>query len=820
MKNIIIFMTTLFSLVCFQSFGQISSPSTDKAKNNFTIRMNNHIAKCLDDPEKMAKATTLFGHTCDKNHTVTPEEIKARAAEAEKHAFIQSNMDEYMKVYFPQTLQRLFVDTFICDNGGFEDDFLFYKGFVAQFTHGSNTCTPNVAGWTPVTLPTPNRIEIVNSGTDPLVGLQQTLFGNKALRLNSKNSHSFPCVPQRGVDRIQKRFKVTEENRIFTVWFALALENPSGHDDRQPFFNMRCDKAPADELCFDADILINETKYPDPACNYDSIVTLDWACHRFRMPTSEIGNIATLEIIVGDCGQGGHFGYAYIDGICEPCNENSSFGSVDMDPNIQYYSCDGLTATICGSYNLPSFCSGCQISNLSVPGYNIQNIEIDHVNQTYCFDFPVSNFINEDCIDIFTELIFSYNGSSLPPQPSNPIEICPSDFNSYNYTATVGQCYDNGTDDIISDDYYFVTVDISDPKSNGWILRRQLTDPYPNESGIYTHATGSGSTTVVLGPFLIQEGCWRLLISLPGCEFDDLICPPDFCSGCEELRSIKIGNVQCSPARLGMPSTWSFDLQFTNSMVGSYEVTGGGNSYSGNYNTVNTISGLPLGNSCINFEIVDDNNDQCKATFTVCPPKPCQPFPNECDLELVVQDVECLDKDGSYIVTLDIWNTGSDHLCYSTDPPSSLVLNSVPANGQLGPFIGDVTLVIYSCNGADCSNCVADNCYKIIKVFKPDCKSGHFDPASPAKISDTKEIIEKAGIQVIPNPINQQEVRILSSLDKSSIEIYNSTAILVHKTHFIGSEYRWNMSHLSAGSYFVKYHDGNGNIQTIKFLKL
>ncbi|MBK8628367.1 MAG: hypothetical protein IPN86_23280 [Saprospiraceae bacterium] len=272
---------------------------------------------------------------------------------------------------------------------------------------------------------------------------------------------------------------------------------------------MSCNKAPADELCFDSNILINETKYKDPTCDYDSIVTLDWACHRFRIPPTEVGNIATLEIIVGDCGLSGHFGYAYIDGICEPCSENSSFGSVGLDTTtIQYYSCDGQKARICGSYNLPSFCSGCEVSNISVPGYNIQNITIDHVNHTYCFDFTVSNFTNDDCVDIFAELIFSYNGSSLPPQPSNPVDICKSDFRSYSYTATVGQCYSNATAENISDDYYFVTVTISDPNSNGWILKRQLLDPYPNESGLYTHATGAGNATVVLGPFLIQEGCW------------------------------------------------------------------------------------------------------------------------------------------------------------------------------------------------------------------------------------------------------------------------------------------------------------------------
>lgn len=818
-------MKKLFSIFVFCCFLVNSNYSQTTDQHNFNVRMNNHLTRFFSNDANMAKAKELYGHTCDIHHIVTEEEIKATAAEAEKHAFIQANMDEYMKLYFPQNANRsVTADTFICDNGGFENDFLFYKGYVSTFTTGSNTCTPNVPGWTPVTLPTTNRIEIVNSGLDPLVGIQKTFLGSKSLRLNNKTGHETPCYYSRGVERVQKRFKVTEDNRNFTIWFALVLENPSSHNNRQPFLSIRCDKAASDNLCFDADILDNEAIYSDPTCRYESIVKLDWACHRFRIPESEIGTIATLEMTVGDCGQGGHFGYAYFDGICEPCNENNSFGTVGIDTStIQYYSCDGQTARICGSYNLPTFCSNCQVSNISVPGYTIQNISIDHVNRTYCFDFPISNFTSEDCLDIFTELTYSYNGSSLPPLPSDTIEICKSQFNSYKYTASIGQCYDNATTDIISDDYYFVTVTISDPNSNGWILKRQLLDPYPNESGLYTHATGEGNATVILGPFLIQEGCWRLLLSLPGCDFDEIICPPNFCSGCKELENIKIGNIQCYPATTNPtnPSKWSFEVFVSGPVGGEYTISGNGTSYTGNYNTVLPILGLPLRNSCFDFVIEDKTDQACRAKFTVCPPKPCQPFPNDCDLELVVQDVECVDKDGSYIVTLDIWNVGSDHLCYTTSSGSSSILSSVPSNGQLGPFSSDdVTIKIYSCSGSDCSNCVTDNCYKVIKVFEPDCNSGHFDSSSPPRISNTKDDDVPSDLTVIPNPINQQEIRIVSSLARSSIEIYNITGMSVHKTEFTGSEHRWNMSHLPSGNYFVKYQDDDGNIRTIKFVKL
>ncbi|MBK8628366.1 MAG: T9SS type A sorting domain-containing protein [Saprospiraceae bacterium] len=317
-----------------------------------------------------------------------------------------------------------------------------------------------------------------------------------------------------------------------------------------------------------------------------------------------------------------------------------------------------------------------------------------------------------------------------------------------------------------------------------------------------------------------------LLLSLPGCDFDEIICPPNFCSGCKELENIKIGNVQCYPATAGPPpnsSSWSFNVFVSGSLTGGYSIIDPISSItiaSGIYNIPTPIPFSPLRNSCINLIIRDNAVQTCESVFTICPPKPCQPFPNDCNLELIVQDVECVDKDGSYIVTLDIWNVGSDHLCYSTTSGPSPTLNSVPSNGQLGPFSSDVTLRIYSCSGSDCSNCISENCYKVIRVFEPDCDSGHFDSSSPPRISNITDDIVSGDLKVIPNPINQQEVRIVSSLTRSSIEIYNTTATLVHKTEFAGSEYRWNMSHLPSGNYFVKYQDLDGNIRTIKFVKL
>lgn len=100
------------------------------------------------------------------------------------------------------------VDTFICDNGGFEQDFLYYQGRAATNTSGSKTCTPlnsgNPSVYYNVSLPYYRRFEIVSGGTDPLIGIPRTKFGSKSLMLNNRYGNLDQCDGDKDVNRIQK----------------------------------------------------------------------------------------------------------------------------------------------------------------------------------------------------------------------------------------------------------------------------------------------------------------------------------------------------------------------------------------------------------------------------------------------------------------------------------------------------------------------------------------------------------------------------------------------------------------------------------------
>lgn len=778
----------------------ITSQSQAQSKADFERRMTLQIEKKLADATTMKQATELYSHSCEKDHITTADEIKARAAEAEKHRFIQENMAEYMELYFPLQASPL-TDPTICDNGGFEDDFLYYNGYVSQYTSGSITCTPVLSyNWIPVTLPVSNRFEIMTAGVDPLIGIQKVKFGNKSLRINNKYGHNNLCVPQGGIDRMTKTFVVTEENRNFTVWYAVALENPSyNHQNQQPFLNIKCDKAPADELCFDADFLMCEQDYSDPNCTFVDIDVLDWACHKFHIPASEVGNIATVEMVVGDCGQTEHFGYAYIDGFCEPCT-GSSLGTIDLYQSdytpltgigINYYSCDGMSAQICGTFTLPTLCGNWSVDKIQIPGYTINNLSIDNNTHTFCFDFPISNFGTQNCIDIQAEITFISGGVSPPSQYSDFISVCKDKYGYYDYSVVVGGCHDNGTTDVLSDDYYYVEVEIDDPGNIGWTLQRQLEDPYPGESGLYTIGSGSGTSTLLLGPYLIQEGCWDLLINFPNCNFSEKICPPDFCSGCNAFAGLEISNVQCIP---GPPDTWSYDIYVPG--TGLYTLNGSIKSKGTTY----TISAGNIGESCVEFELkMTINNIDCKHNIIVCPPVPCSV--SNCNIEVYPGKVYSCDSD--FTMGLHINNPNNLSLWYKIAGSSSG--SPLPSSGVVGPFTGDVQLVIYDSNNPAC--------YKVIYLPLPDCGDKDLE-----NVFGRKKSSNDGNVLVYPNPFIDA-ITIKSKLPLTQFTLYDISGKMVESGMFFTSEKTLYLDHAS-GVYVLQYMDADGKVNSIKVVKL
>ncbi len=808
-----------------------TSYAQEADKVAFQVRMNNHVTSFLKKDIDMMKAKELYGHTCDVHHIVTEDEIRARAAEAEKNAFIHANMAEYKKLFFPQPSQHMMMtDTFICDNGGFEDDFDFYYGFTGSFSFGSDSCTPYLgtlpSSYIPKSLPTFREFEIATTGSDVVTGQQKVKFGSKSLKLNDLYNHlADSCSGSNGMNKLVKRFKVTEDNRDFTVWYSLALENPSSHNDQQPFFNISCDLAPSSELCFDADILRCDSIYNQPGCNPELMDVLDWTCHRIKIPKSEIGNIATLEIVMADCGRGGHNGYAYIDGICEEC-DGSTLGTGLLNDTIDYFSCDGLDATVCGTYELPDLCNIYRLDSIVVPGFNISNLIIDTINKTFCFD--VAYYSAPVCQDLFAYLYFSNGGFKLPAQLTNSIEICRDKYWTYAIGATVGDCHNNDTP-LLSDDYYFVKVKIDKTNGDSWDLERQLDNPYQNEDGQYTITSGVGDDEIYIGPFLVQEGDWTLTYNIGVCMYEIHIEAPN-CTDilCKYLSGYKITNVKCDAG-----TTWSFKLDIPdNGLVTNFTISyalfihGGttipGNSFSGTFGMTTSVSSLPMLPTCITFNIIYNepgSGNPCSSTIIVCPPKPCD---NEnCDLDVDIVEIFCSKSTpGEFSFDVDATTpVAGAYLCYQTvDKAAPMSLNNTPpANTPpAGPFDDDIELIVYLCSTAVCSDCLPPRCFKVIYIPKPDCAQWESDKTEIRQVINTD--IENE-ITIYPNPLDGDEIFIKSSLESTAYEIFNSSGELVTKGQFSDSVFNVPLIG-NPGLYIVRINMPYGKFKYIKVVKI
>ncbi|NOT36813.1 MAG: T9SS type A sorting domain-containing protein [Saprospiraceae bacterium] len=608
------------------------------------------------------------------------------------------------------------------------------------------------------------------------------------------------------------------------------MENPTtNHNDNQPFFSIKCDLASSGNLCFDG------SNFPADridrgllACNpYDSLCYEEndfvkytrWTCHRFHIPKSEIGNIATLSITAADCGRdplgGGHFGYVYIDGICESCG-GGSYGSASIS-EASYdliVSCQGDSISIKGNYTLPTINGGYTIfDDFTVPGFNIYGKSINTTNKTFSFRIVKSDFQspNPSCRDVIAYLKFkNANNDFLPDVPTNAIEICLDDFVIPEVDIIVGGCHRNNPNDFnYSDDYYYVDFTIQDADNLHWTLERQLDDPPSGESGrSFLNQNGYGNGLHILGPFYIQEGPWTLILNYNHCADTFYITPPDYCSGCPVFAKTKITNINCVAG-----NTWTFDLLVAgNPPTGSkFRIIGENFDRDFGFQYTN-LPGGAITQSCITLRLQYYINGMpdCIVRFTICPPKPCTNNPN-CNFEAYIERINCLNN-GNYSVNF--ITKGGGFPCFRALGNTTDV--SGPFVNPLGPFNEDVTITLLACDVPfSCACGTGTNCYKIYYVDRPDdCPR---DLEGRLRYSNSES--QDNELIIVPNPVIADEFLLRSNLKVTDFEIYNSTGILIKASRFEGAELRMKFNN-AQGVYYIKYKDSVGQIKSVKFIKL
>ncbi|RUA08679.1 MAG: hypothetical protein DSY82_06765 [Flavobacteriia bacterium] len=230
----------------------------------------------------------------------------------------------------------------------------------------------------------------------------------------------------------------------------------------------------------------------------------------------------------------------------------------------------------------------------------------------------------------------------------------------------------------------------------------------------------------------------------------------------------------------------------------------------------------------------DKINIDCISGFTICPPKPCNA---ECkDLDVYVEKTECIYDERSqqytgYNVNIDI--SGIDDTeqkaCISyalTDNPGQSIQWGSLSNGSwtVGPFDSDIYLTVTVCPKYEDCPCSNSTCYKTIYIPKPDCETqkGIEKGGIGYRSGNAKIVVENtdAGeLTVIPNPFNNDEIILHSTLKHTVYEIFDLSGKKIQDGDFEGIESKVKIV-VSPGIYFIRYIDKARKSAIVKIIKL
>ena len=196
-----------------------------------------------------------------------------------------------------------------CNNADFETcDFTgwdLFDGNVNNQPYQMVNITPSTPG---------GHHTITTPGTDPLVGIPTTdpNGGGCSVMLGDYTGTGARAASMR------QTFLVTPQTTSFTYSYALVLEDPSGHTlGEKPFFKINMyDQNNNPIACGEYEVISGPNGDPD-FISYGAGYYLPWRT-TFAPLNAYIGQNVTIEFIVGDCSQSGHYGYGYIDANCAP----------------------------------------------------------------------------------------------------------------------------------------------------------------------------------------------------------------------------------------------------------------------------------------------------------------------------------------------------------------------------------------------------------------------------------------------------------------------------------------------------------------------
>lgn len=186
--------------------------------------------------------------------------------------------------------------------------------FPGGVNGGTTTPVPMTLITTPVNGFLPGRHDIMNSSMppDPFGGFPVVApsGGGYAIRIGDSNISW-------SAERIQFMFTVPAGINNYSVNFlyAVVLQNPNHDPDQQPRFTVSLKDAatglPIKDGCYDLNF-VADASLPGFQSTRKQVQYKPWTKHTLNL-SGTAGKTVIVDVVVGDCDQGGHFGYGYFD---------------------------------------------------------------------------------------------------------------------------------------------------------------------------------------------------------------------------------------------------------------------------------------------------------------------------------------------------------------------------------------------------------------------------------------------------------------------------------------------------------------------------
>lgn len=197
-----------------------------------------------------------------------------------------------------------------CTNLGFESGTTGWFGTTGTVVDGATTAAAPtyVPGSYNVFAP---QISTVTAGTDPIGLFPMVYAGANSLRIGDGTGTGALGAS------VEQYFQVTAANSNFTYYYACVLEDALHPNYQQPFFQVDVfDQAGNPITCGNYLVtapgngLVQSTVAGYTDCWYKS-----WTPVSINL-AGYIGQNIRIKFTAGDCTQGGHFGYAYVEAAC------------------------------------------------------------------------------------------------------------------------------------------------------------------------------------------------------------------------------------------------------------------------------------------------------------------------------------------------------------------------------------------------------------------------------------------------------------------------------------------------------------------------